>query len=192
LIQTQVSSASRFGNFLSIGEGALLIWPWLIVSLLKVRGVIMFGQMQTFPCPNCREIINDSMEVCPFCSVPVDKDIAAMMAERQRKVNQACSDASFLKSSAIALYGLLLISLIPLLGLVFWGFLVTLVIVLVLLIRWQIRTAGVVTNDPDFASAKRSWIIALVLWIFAIPFAIILLIFSAVITAIISSLVSGR
>lgn len=47
----------------------------------------MFAQPQTFPCPNCNEIINDTMEKCPYCSVPVDRQIAAMAADIQSKPN---------------------------------------------------------------------------------------------------------
>ena len=65
----------------------------------------MLSQPQTFPCPNCNEIINDSMQTCRFCSAPVDPQAASAAAENQSRVNRACSDASFLRTAAAAMFG---------------------------------------------------------------------------------------
>ncbi len=54
----------------------------------------MFAQPQTYPCPNCHEIINDTMGKCPHCSTLLDPQAAAVAGENQSKVNQAVSDAS--------------------------------------------------------------------------------------------------
>ena len=121
----------------------------------------MLANPRTFRCPNCNEMINDSMTQCRYCSVPVDPSVAQLIADRQEKANQAYSDASFLRTAAIAMYVFLGVSLI--IGFAFWGFLVTFVVVIVLLIRWQIRYATLVTDDPDFKSARRSWWISLAL-----------------------------
>ena len=128
----------------------------------------MLTQPQTFPCPNCNEIINDQMEKCRFCSVPIDKDAAVVAAELQSKVNQACSDASYLKTAAVAMFIFLGLSLVPFLPLVFWGFVLTFFIVLVMLVRWQIKFSGLQTNDPDYRQAKRSRNLALLLWLAAV------------------------
>ena len=63
----------------------------------------MLANPRTFRCPNCNEMINDSMTECRYCSTPVDPGIAAMIADRQEKTNRACSDASYLKTAAIAM-----------------------------------------------------------------------------------------
>jgi hypothetical protein len=120
---------------------------------------------RTFPCPNCNEIINDSMAQCRFCSVAVDPGVAQLIADRQEKANQAYSDASYLRSAAIAMYVFLGLSLIPFIPVVFWGFLGTFVVVLVLLIRWQARYGSLVTSDPDYKTARRSWWISLALFL---------------------------
>ena len=57
----------------------------------------MFAQPRTFRCPNCKEMVNDSMKDCPFCKVPLDPGIVALAAERQEKANRAYSDANFPK-----------------------------------------------------------------------------------------------
>ena len=128
----------------------------------------MLATPRTFPCPNCKEIINDSMTQCRFCSVPVDPSVAQLIADRQEKANHAYSDASYLRTAAIAMYVFLGLSFVPFLPVVFWGFLITFIVVIVLLIRWQIRYSGLVTDDADFKSARRSWWISLVM-LLAVP-----------------------
>ena len=123
----------------------------------------MFAAPRTFRCPNCNEMINDSMTQCRFCSVPVDPGVAQLIADRQEKANKAYSDASYLRTAAIALYVFFGLSMVPLLGFAFWAFLITFVVVIVLLIRWQIRYRGLITDDDDYKKARRSWWISLVL-----------------------------
>jgi Ca2+/Na+ antiporter len=93
----------------------------------------------------------------------------ALVAERQEEANQAYSDASFLKTAALAMFVFLGLSLIPFVPFVYWGFVLTFVVVLVLLIRWQVKFGSLLTNDSDYKLAKRSKNIALVLWLVAIP-----------------------
>jgi hypothetical protein len=124
---------------------------------------------QTFPCPNCNEIINDSMQTCRYCSTPIDRKAAEAAAELQAKVNQACSDASYLKTAALVMFAFLGLSLIPFIPLVFWGFLFTFFAVIGMVVRWQKNFSGLKTNDPDYKKARRSKNLALVLWIVALP-----------------------
>ena len=121
----------------------------------------MLAGPRTFPCPNCKEIINDSMTQCRFCSVPVDPNVAQLIADRQEKANHAYSDASYLRTAAIAMYAFLGLSFVPFLPLVSWGCFIIFIVVIVLLIRWQIRYSGLVSDDADFKSARRSWWISL-------------------------------
>ena len=128
----------------------------------------MLANPRTFPCPNCKEIINDSMTQCRFCSVPVVPSVAQLIAYRQEKANHAYSDASYLRTAAIVMYVFLCLSLVPFLPFVFWGFVITFIVVIVLLIRWQMRYSGLVTDDVDYKSARRSWWISLVM-LLAVP-----------------------
>jgi fatty acid desaturase len=128
----------------------------------------MFAQPQTYPCPSCNEIINDTMEKCPYCATAVDRQAAAAAAESQSKVNQACSDASYLRTAAFAMWLFLGLSFIPFIPLVGWGFLFTFVIVLVMLVRWQVKFGGIKTTDPDYPRAKRNRNLGLVLWLTAL------------------------
>ena len=129
----------------------------------------MFAQPRTFRCPNCNEMINDTMTQCRFCSVPVDAGVAALLAEKQQKANQAYSDASFLRIAAIAMFVFLALSLIPFLPLVYWGFLATFLVVVVLLIRWQVKFGSLGTSDADYKKALRNRNFGLLLLIVAIP-----------------------
>jgi hypothetical protein len=119
-------------------------------------------------------MINDSMTQCRFCSVPVDPGVAQLIADRQEKANQSYSDASYLRTAAIAMYVFLGLSFIPILPLVDWGFIITFVVVFVLLIRWQVKFSGLNSDDADYQSARRSWRLSLVLWIVAIPLGFII------------------
>jgi Ca2+/Na+ antiporter len=105
------------------------------------------------------------MTQCRFCSVPVDPNIAQLIADRQEKANHAYSDASYLRTAAIAMYVFLGLSLVPFLPIVSWGFLITFIVVIVLVIRWQVRYSGLITDDADFKSARRSWWISLAMLI---------------------------
>jgi hypothetical protein len=129
----------------------------------------MFEQTLSFPCPSCKEIINDRAEQCKYCGAPIDKGVAQFAAEVQSKVNQAYSDASYLKTAAFALLTLLAISMIPFVPLVFYGAIFIFFAVLVMLVRWQLKFSNINTPDPDYQKARRNKNIALVLWIVSIP-----------------------
>src|SRR5437763_16013102 len=129
----------------------------------------MLNDTLSFPCPSCKEIINDRAEQCRYCGAPVDKGVARMLAETQAKVNQACSDASYMKTAAFVMWGFLGVSLIPFVPLVYYGFVITFVVLIVLIIRWQLRFSNINTSDPDYAKARRSKNLALALWLAALP-----------------------
>jgi len=120
---------------------------------------------RTFRCLNCNEMINDSMTQCRYCNVAVDPVVAQLVAERQEKANQSYSDASFLRTAVVAMFVFMGLSYIPFVPLVGWGFFVTFIVVLVLLIRWQVKFGRLVTNDADYLKARRSWRLSLVLWL---------------------------
>ena len=146
----------------------------------------MLANPRTFRCPNCNEMINDSMTQCRYCSTPVDPGIAAMIADRQEKTNRACSDASYLKTAAVAMFVFLGLSMIPFLPVVYWGFLITFIVVIVLLVRWQMRFGSLQTNDPDYQRARRSKNIAFLLLIIAVPVGFIVRPFLPLIIAILT------
>ena len=129
----------------------------------------MFEQTLTFPCPSCKEIINDRAAQCGYCGAPIDKGVAKFAAEVQANVNQAYSDASYLKTAAYLMWSFLAISLIPFVPWVIYAFLFTFLAVIVMIIRWQLVFNNINTPDPDYKKAIRSKNIAFLLWLAAIP-----------------------
>ena len=134
----------------------------------------MFEEVLSFPCPNCKEVINDRMKQCRFCGVPIDPGIARLVGENQRRVNRSFSDSGYVKGAAFLMWGLLAVSMIPLVPWVFTGFFITFVGVVVLLVRWYVKYGDVNTSDPDYTTARNSILLALVLWLVALPFAFII------------------
>jgi Ca2+/Na+ antiporter len=133
----------------------------------------MLASPRTFRCPNCNEMINDSMTVCRFCSVPVDPGVAQLIADRQEKANQAYSDASFLRTAAIAMYVFFGLSFVPFLPIVSWGTLIVFFVVIFLLVRWQLRYGSLITDDADYKTARRSWWVSLVM-LLALPVLVVM------------------
>ena len=131
----------------------------------------MHGNPRTFRCPNCNEMIHDQMMTCRFCEVAIDPGIAALIAERQEKANQAYSDASYLRAATTAMFVFLAVGLV--LTLAYFGFLATYIISVVLLVRWQVEFGSLLTSDPDYSKAKRSKNISLVLLLLATPLGIV-------------------
>ena len=128
---------------------------------------------RTFRCPNCNEMINDQMTTCRYCSVRVDPGVAQLIAERQEKANQAVSDASFLRTATIAMWVFLGLTFIPFLPFIELAFVIVGIVVIVLVIRWQIKFNNVLTNDADYQAARKSWRTSLVLMLVALPVAFI-------------------
>ena len=129
---------------------------------------------RTFRCPNCNEMINDQMTECRYCSVPVDPGVAQLIADRQQKANQAVRDASFLRTATIAMWVLLGLSFIPFIPLVELAFIIVGIVVIVLTIRWQVKFSNLLTNDPDYQTARKSWRLSLMLMLVAMPVAFII------------------
>jgi hypothetical protein len=126
---------------------------------------------RTFHCPNCNEMINESATKCRLCSLPIDPGVAELIAGRQQKVNEACSDASFLRRTAMAMYVFLAFAFV--FPFTYWGFLITFWTGLVLEIRWQVKFGELITNDPDYAKARRSKNISLLLLLTGLPLGIL-------------------
>lgn len=126
-------------------------------------------ETHTFPCPNCNEIINDSMRECRFCHATIDPQAARAAGELQARVNEACSEASQAASAAYVMAGLLVLSVLPFIPFVWVAFLLTFFAVIFLVFRWQFMFGDIKTHDPDYKRALFSRNVALVLWLVAMP-----------------------
>jgi hypothetical protein len=139
----------------------------------------------TFPCPNCNEIINDSMRECKYCHAPIDPQAARAAGELQARVNQACSDASYTATAAYVMFGFLALDILPIPFIPFWlAYLLTFFAVIIMVVRWQAKFGGLQTRDPDYKRALFSRNVALVLWLVAMPVWIVGRIFGAVVWAV--------
>jgi hypothetical protein len=110
---------------------------------------------RVFQCPVCKETIDTSAQKCRFCSATIDVGAAEAAAEAMARINQACSDASYLKVMAIGVpvafvVGLLpFVSLLGALSLTFLCFAVP-----VMSIRWWVNFNGIQSNESDFRRAR--------------------------------------
>lgn len=142
-------------------------------------------ETHTFPCPNCNEIINDSVRECRFCHAPIDPQAARAAGELQARVNQACSDASYAATAAYVMFAFLVLDLLPIPFIPFWlAYLLIFFAVIFLVVRWQVKFGGLRTPDPDYKRALFSRNVALVLWLVAMPVWIVGHVFGAVVMAV--------
>lgn len=129
------------------------------------------GNLGIFECPVCKQTIDASSAQCRFCSAPVDPVAAQAAAEKMAKVNQACSDASYLRTAAISILVFIGVMFIPFMGLVgLVGYYFLLIAVPVLAIRWWVRFGRIQADDSDFRRARITVIVISVL--IAIPIAL--------------------
>lgn len=118
-----------------------------------------------FQCPSCRQTIDTAAVKCPFCSVSIDPKLAEAAADTMAKVNQACSDASYLRVMAGSMLVFLLLSLLPLVGFVAMiGFYFLVVAVPVMTIRWWVKFGGLTSDETDWRRAKSTALISIGIW----------------------------
>jgi hypothetical protein len=123
------------------------------------------NQVRVFQCPHCKETSNTAARQCPFCSTPIDPQAAEAAAEVMAKVNQACSDASYLRITAgsmAAFFGLSLLPIVATIG--YWGLTFLVFAIPVLAIRWWIRFGSIRTDDSGFRAAKRATLVSIGIW----------------------------
>jgi hypothetical protein len=138
------------------------------------------GEPTIFECPNCKETIDATAETCRFCGAVVDREAARKAAALMAKVNQACSDSSYMKSTALTLPVFFILRFVPFIsamgGIAFW---VLLIAIPLWSLRWLLKYRGIVTDDAEFRKARSTvkWIGIIVATILAIFVAINILVF---------------
>jgi len=136
-----------------------------------MSGLTLSQSKGILPCPSCGEMIYSDVEICRFCSAPIEREAAERGAELQKRVNDACNQAKWLRNAAGVMWLFLLVGMfIPLMS---WGYVGLFVAVPIWLITWQVRFRGLETSDPDYQTAKRDRLVALVIWLPAIAFEVI-------------------
>jgi len=133
------------------------------------------GEPTIFECPNCKETIDATAETCRFCGVKVDHEAALKAASLMARVNQACSDSSYMKSTALTLPVFFILRFVPFISAVGGiGFWVLLIAIPLWALRWVLKYRGIVTDDAEFRKARST-----VKWI-GITVAVTLAIFLAI------------
>ena len=135
-------------------------------------GLILEGpseDLNIFECPNCKQTIDTSADVCRFCGAKVDHESAQKAAHLLARVDQACSDASVLRNTAVVAFLLMLgvaFSLLRAARLVLvFGFqnelmgLCVLVLILsapfpIWSLRWWTKYTSLTSDDEDFQDAR--------------------------------------
>jgi hypothetical protein len=135
-------------------------------------GLILDGQsedLDVFECPKCKETIDTSSNVCRFCGAKVDHEAAQKAAHLLARVDQACSDASVLRNTAVVAFLLVLGIVYSLLRasrlVLVIGFqnevmgLCVLVLILatpfpIWSLRWWTKYASLPSDDDDFQNAR--------------------------------------
>jgi hypothetical protein len=113
-----------------------------------------------FECPVCKQTIDASSIKCRFCSATIDPAVAQVAAEKMARVNQACSDASFLRTMAIAFLAFIGLMFFPFLGLLgLSGYWFLTFAVPFMSIRWWIKFHAIRADDRDFKRARITVIV---------------------------------
>jgi hypothetical protein len=122
-------------------------------------------ESRIFQCPKCKETINTSVTQCPYCSVAIDPRAAEVAAEAMSKLNQACSDASYLRIMAGTMVAFFFLSFLPLVGFVATlGHWFLLLAVPTMTIRWWVKFGSLTSEETDWHRAKRTVLISAAIW----------------------------
>lgn len=110
-----------------------------------------------FECPNCKETIDAKAEACRFCGVKVNHEAALKSALLLAKVNQACSDASYMRSTTFTLPVFFCLRFVPFISFVGTiGFIGLLIGIPIWALIWWRKYAGIGSQDADYVKARRT------------------------------------
>jgi hypothetical protein len=107
-----------------------------------------------FECPNCKETIDAKADVCRFCGVKVDHLAGQKAAALMARINQACSDASNMRLTALTVPIVGLFALIG--GLATLAFLGLSITILVWASFWREKYGEIESEDADFRKARAT------------------------------------
>jgi hypothetical protein len=132
------------------------------------------NRTRVFQCPNCKQTIDTRAEQCRFCSAPIDAATAERAAALMERVNQACSDASYLRIALVCGLVFLAMTFVPFMGLLgIVGYYFLLIAIPVWTIRWWVRFGRLKAEDGDFRKARKTMLLL------ALPVSILLLLWAA-------------
>lgn len=126
----------------------------------------MLDGYKTFRCPNCKEMVNNTMQICKHCSAPLDEQAITASVEKQERINSAYNAASNVRILAGVMWIAFFFSLLPFIGIIGGiGFYLAFVGVPVFLIIWLVRFGSVDRKEPDMNGVTRTLLMAFGLWV---------------------------
>lgn len=132
------------------------------------------NRARVFQCPSCKQTIDSTASECRFCATPIDPISAEIAMNTMARMNQACSDASYLKIALVCGLAFIAVQFIPFMGLV--GVVGVYFLILAIpfwTVRWWLKFWDIKADDLDFRRAKRTMVA------FGIPVSILLLLYFA-------------
>lgn len=133
-----------------------------------------FGREQTIQCQKCLEFVSSSLTNCEYCGAVISLEAEKVSEDAQSKVASARNDSYFLKLMARALavsFIAMTFSIFSRMALA--SFLILLVAVPLMLVRWWVKYRGLQTEEHGYKMARLSaigavatWGAILLLWLF--------------------------
>lgn len=110
-----------------------------------------------FECPHCKETIDSSADNCRFCGTTIDHEAAQQAAATLAKVNQAVSDASYMRTCSLALPVFFVLRFVPFFT---WlggiGFVGLSLVVPIWALLWWVKYAKFKADDKDYRNARTT------------------------------------
>lgn len=137
-----------------------------------------------FECPHCKETIDSTADSCRFCGAKVDPESARKAAALMARINQACSDASYMRSCALSVPVFFVLRFVPFVAMLGGvGFTGLSFIVPIWAMRWWSKFGNIESDDADFRKARSTVKIAGIVVAIALVLLIILPFFASMIGA---------
>lgn len=135
------------------------------------------SNVKAFQCPNCQNYINNLMEVCKFCSIPISPEMLNSAVGKEDFINNAYSAASNIRNGGAGLGLTFLLSFIPFVG---WvpgiGHYILLAVMPFGILYWVLRFGTTKLDDPNFNDAKKNVWIGAGIWLAFVILRIILIV----------------
>mgnify|MGYP000246397226 CR=1 FL=1 len=125
----------------------------------------MASEEELVQCHNCLEFVSASLTNCRFCGAVITAENVRVEETLQAKLAQANREGNLLKLLSRALtvcFLALTFSIFSKLALA--GFLLLLVVVPILLVRWWVKYGRLPSEEQAYLTAKRDAIFSAVIW----------------------------
>lgn len=120
---------------------------------------------KTFRCPNCKELVNNTMTSCSHCSLELNEQTVSDSIATQERINSAYNSANNVRILAGAMWAFFFFSFLPFIGIIGrLGFYMAFVGVPFWLVVWMIRFGNINKSEPNIDEARKFLLTALGIW----------------------------